>query len=308
MLVKVDSIFFFSFLSLFLGLLIINLEILFNYRHFSNSGIWSWKIYSLKVKYFTKKPAALFIQFLFQDHIFNILIFVKLLNTFLFIVLLLCKIIFIPSLILCLILFSLFMLRASDILSGAHQMSFVLLLGLTIAQFYEINSQMYLFCMYFISGQLILAYFTAGVTKCYSPVWRSGEAISHIFRTRTFGHPFIYQLAQKSRFIRWSLSWGVMAFEITFPLILFVPKEWALVFFILGFLFHLSNAIFMGLNDFIFPFFATYPIVWYCIGLEQFRYVVLSICLYAIFPLLLIYLIKKGILNRKKLKRASSPS
>jgi hypothetical protein len=51
-----------------------------------------------------------------------------------------------------------------------------------------------------------------------------------------------------------------MIFEIGFVSIYLMPDEIKIIYLITGFIFHLSNALLMGLNSFFLVFIATYPI------------------------------------------------
>jgi hypothetical protein len=96
-------------------------------------------------------------------------------------------------------------------------------------------------CAWFIAGQSVLSYASAGAAKLLSPLWRDGSAMAGIFRTQTYGTKWVGELA--------------------FPLVLVAPKPVARALLGLGAAFHVGNAAFMGLNRFIWAFSATYPSV-----------------------------------------------
>lgn len=166
-------------------------------------------------------------------------------------------------------------------------MSLIILFSLSLGSLFGIYSKVSIFCMWFISGQLLLSYFIAGIRKCLSPVWRNGNALQLIFKTSAYGHPFVYRLSKINR-LSSLLSWGVILFEMFFFMILFVDPKFLPLFFLAGFLFHLSNAFFIGLNNFLFAFSATYPVLFYCIQSQQADNFFLIFLIYILIPLFFI--------------------
>jgi hypothetical protein len=114
----------------------------------------------------------------------------------------------------------------------------------------------------FIAAQVILAYAAAGVAKSISPVWREGRAMAGILSTEGYGVPTLAYLLIKHPEIDKFLCWSVMLWEISFPLVLVVPKPVMVGILGIGVLFHLSCALLMGLNRFVWAFCGCYPAVW----------------------------------------------
>lgn len=112
-----------------------------------------------------------------------------------------------------------------------------------------------------ISGQAFLAYFVAGVSKAASPIWRSGAAVKGVMQTTTFGHPWAGRVTSEHHLLSLAVGWAVIATEMLFPISIAAPPWLLLVCFVGFFIFHLNNAIFMGLNSFVFAFVATYPCI-----------------------------------------------
>ena len=65
------------------------------------------------------------------------------------------------------------------------------------------------------------------------------------------------------------VGWAVIVFELLFPLALVAPNSLMFSLFAIGAIFHLGNALVMGLNTFLWTFLAAYPAVWYCHVLIQ---------------------------------------
>jgi len=115
----------------------------------------------------------------------------------------------------------------------------------------------------YLSMQLILSYVISGWVKLRNPDWRDGRALADVFRFSAYpvsealrGH------ADRSGVI-FAASWGVMLFEVAFPLVLLSP-----LFLTFGLLiaasFHFANACLFGLNRFFWIWLAAYPsLLWF---------------------------------------------
>lgn len=115
----------------------------------------------------------------------------------------------------------------------------------------------------FIGAQACLSYFTSGVAKVLSPQWREGTVVFAIFNTRTYGYAPAARLLHDRPTVTRAATYGAVAMECAFPLVLFVGWPVCLVFIAWGVAFHVMNALVMGLNSFIWSFAATYPAVIY---------------------------------------------
>lgn len=152
-------------------------------------------------------------------------------------------------------------LRSNYGLDGSDHFAFINFAVSLLEKVFPNDRKAREFALAFIAAQSCLAYFTSGAVKMTSPVWRSGEAMSGIFRTRTYGDKFFYRLCKANPRLAQALAWTVMLAEVTFPLVLVVPKPAARVILLGGAAFHAGNARFMGLNRFFWSFVATYPAV-----------------------------------------------
>ncbi|EIE98538.1 hypothetical protein SacglDRAFT_01623 [Saccharomonospora glauca K62] len=152
-------------------------------------------------------------------------------------------------------------LRSNYGLDGSDHLSFINFAVSLLEKLYPNDRKAREAALAFIAAQSCLAYFTSGVVKMTSPVWRSGDAISGVFRTRTYGDRFFYNLVKDRKLMAQALAWGVMVAEALFPLVLVAPRPVARMILLAGMGFHLGNARFMGLNRFFWSFVATYPAV-----------------------------------------------
>ena len=115
----------------------------------------------------------------------------------------------------------------------------------------------------FVALQAVAAYFVAGVAKLRGREWRSGTAIPLILSTRSYGAPPVGAVLRASPAIGRAATWATMAFEVLFPLSLLAPPAVVLGVLAAGAVFHLTTAVTMGLNVFVWAFVACYPCVIY---------------------------------------------
>ncbi|WP_128597446.1 hypothetical protein [Paraburkholderia kirstenboschensis] len=112
-----------------------------------------------------------------------------------------------------------------------------------------------------IAGQLTISYFFAGFAKLRSPEWRRGQALVGVMGTHSYGHSFGARISSGSAAFGTAFCWLVILGESMFPLVIFAPQTALLIVLAAFLLFHLANALFMGLNTFVWPFLAAYPSV-----------------------------------------------
>jgi hypothetical protein len=120
-------------------------------------------------------------------------------------------------------------------------------------------------CLWFVALQSCLSYATAGMAKASAAHWRDGVFLVKVMGTETYGHPATADfLIPRPKLTRW-VARSMIAWESSFPLVLFLPVRWAVAALAVGVLFHLANALFMGLNTFFWSFVGTYPAILYCV-------------------------------------------
>jgi hypothetical protein len=154
--------------------------------------------------------------------------------------------------------------RAPLGLDGSDQMSLITFVAVAIHRLFPGDVHIAQASLWFIAIQGCLSYTVAGIAKVTSPVWRSGEAVRRIFGTRTYGSIRSAALVSDRDGLCLALSWMVMLFECSFPLALVSGETGFMVFAVIGILFHISNAVIMGLNTFVWAFVATYPAMLFC--------------------------------------------
>lgn len=114
----------------------------------------------------------------------------------------------------------------------------------------------------YLGFQLVMSYVMSGWVKLKNPDWRTGVALCDVFRFSAYPvSEDLRRWADAPRVLR-VLSWGVILFEILFPLAL-LNQVTLIIALILAAGFHFSNACLFGLNRFFWIWLAAYPaILW----------------------------------------------
>lgn len=111
--------------------------------------------------------------------------------------------------------------------------------------------------------QVVASYAWAGAVKVVNPDWRSGRALADVFQFSAY--PAGDSLRGLHAFPRLMLvgSWGVILLELGFPLGLANARALCLAL-VCSALFHLSAALILGLNRFLWSWLAAYPaLLWF---------------------------------------------
>ena len=143
-------------------------------------------------------------------------------------------------------------------LDGADHMLLVVLVALALA--YSTGSgTARAVVVWLIAGEAALAYTTAGIAKLIAPGWRDGTFLPQILHTKIYGCPPL-AAALSSRPAAARVACNTLLFwECTFPVALIAPRPVALAYVAAGACFHVTTALVMGLNTFMFSFLAAYP-------------------------------------------------
>jgi hypothetical protein len=119
--------------------------------------------------------------------------------------------------------------------------------------------------MYYLALQLTFSYFFAGQIKIKEKMWREGEALPAFFRQTIFDKNVFIDLITQKKKIMFLLSWVVMFWELTFPLVWLGPT-WCLIYSGIGLLFHFGNFWIFGLNRFLLLWPLLYPIIYLAVS------------------------------------------
>lgn len=143
---------------------------------------------------------------------------------------------------------------------GCDSMSFQVQCGLFIASFEEIQPGCVRLGMTWIAVQSVMSYLCAGLSKLRNPRWWNGEAL-RVLLTRD-GPYAVNPVASglvSHRFLLALAGSGVILFELVFPGVLWMGSHGRVLVLSAGFLFHLANAVMLGLNRFLWAWLASYP-------------------------------------------------
>ncbi len=147
---------------------------------------------------------------------------------------------------------------------GSDYLSFMLqwvcLIGLSFPE-----AKITKIALLYLAVQVLYSYFIAGYIKITKPNWRKGSALPALLHNSlsTWGQKFSKFLEQNI-LISQIVTYVFLAFEIGFPIIVW-KSDLAAFFFGFGFVFHLFNFIFLGLNRFSHIWSISYLAVWYLI-------------------------------------------
>ena len=144
---------------------------------------------------------------------------------------------------------------------GSDKMGLLILFCLTLAHFLP-EPRWKELAFGYLGLQLTLSYFISGWAKIRNPDWRTGRALRDVFAFSAYPVAENLRALANQKALLLAGSWLVMICELLFPLSL--ASQWTLIpFLILAASFHLSNAIFFGLNRFVLAWIAAYPsILW----------------------------------------------
>ena len=115
----------------------------------------------------------------------------------------------------------------------------------------------------YIALQLTLSYVIAGWVKIVNSDWRSGVALTDVFRFSVYPVSESLRAVHARPKLLLIASWAVMLLELLFPFAL-VNRYALYVTLTLTALFHLANACCFGLNRFVWVWLAAYPsLLWF---------------------------------------------
>lgn len=150
---------------------------------------------------------------------------------------------------------------------GSDSMGLMVCIGLIISFsnniFYmSVNLQFAGIIYIFIT--LITSYFRAGLSKVKNNGWLSGsELIAFANNTIYKNNNFIIRLINLP-IISKILSWTIIIWELVFVISVF-NYDLAIIFILIGVVFHIMNYYVFGLNRFVFTWLATYPSLIYIV-------------------------------------------
>lgn len=146
---------------------------------------------------------------------------------------------------------------------GADQLRMLAFLSFSLC-FFASGHFVQILPLFFMGSQLLIAYGTSGLAKVFSVHWRKGHVLADVLNAHSFSsHPFARFLKAHPRVEKFCSHSAIFSMLFV-PVAFFIPIPEIFYVALLGVLcFHIANAIFMGLNDFLFTFPLAYPAVFY---------------------------------------------
>lgn len=117
--------------------------------------------------------------------------------------------------------------------------------------------------MWYVALQSNLSYLVSGWVKLLGKPWRTGEALSGVMRTKTYGHEGFWQLTRKYPTTARYLAHGVLALECLFPIAYLRGGTLVRPIITSAGAFHVANGFLMGLGRFVTSFISMHPMVAY---------------------------------------------
>jgi hypothetical protein len=144
---------------------------------------------------------------------------------------------------------------------GSDSMTVLILVSLSAAALFPESPGVRLGALAYIAVQSTLSYAIAGVAKLVQRRWRNGQALATLPQT-SYAPPAFVSDRLRTPVLARLCGWSIIGFECGFGLAWLDPRI-CLGCIALGVLFHLSNAVVLGLNRFFFAWLASYPALLY---------------------------------------------
>lgn len=246
-----------------IGLIVSTLEFLSIWRSFRIDGAYSWGVFSATLPMTRSIMLKKLMDTVFDAPGVVVLLSIRMLTLVFVILAPIYSVSFRVSLTLLILSILLLNWRKAFGDDGSDQMNTIILIATWLCTATIESSLLLKVGLWFIALQSILSYCTAGVAKLISKKWRSGDALWQVLSTGSYGSAWIAKFLRDRPLLNYLLCWSVMLVESGFFLVLILHFPYSAMFLVWGVTFHLSNAIIMGLNTFLWSFLATYPAIIY---------------------------------------------
>lgn len=148
---------------------------------------------------------------------------------------------------------------------GSDYMTVVVLLSLTIARLGD-GATARAIGLGYAAAQLVSSYFASGVAKLMQPAWRRGDVLVDLLRAPQYAAPaWLVALLGRQPRLGHAAALGVLTLECAFPLALLDGRA-ALILGTAALVFHVINALVLGLNRFLWAWLAAFPALLYWAG------------------------------------------
>ncbi len=143
---------------------------------------------------------------------------------------------------------------------GSDYLSLIILLCLSVGFLHPTLAKG---ALWYIALQVMSSYFLAGLVKIKQQKWRDGSAIYGFISSPSYQAPIQLIHLTHNQSTAKILSFALIFFELSFPLVLTHPSL-TVLYLTAGIIFHFVNFIMFGLNRFFFVWCASYPALYYC--------------------------------------------
>jgi hypothetical protein len=143
---------------------------------------------------------------------------------------------------------------------GSDYLTLIILLCICIGFLHPLLAKA---ALWYLCLQVISSYFVAGLYKIKEQKWRLGTAVFGFVSSPNYKTPKFIVEKSKDSVIAKTMAWSVIAFELSFPLVLTHPAL-TNIYLLAGILFHMANFMIFGLNRFFWVWCASYPAIYYC--------------------------------------------
>lgn len=147
--------------------------------------------------------------------------------------------------------------------NGSDQLTNIILIPVCIFSVFISDPWIRTLSIYFIACQSELSYLTSGLFKLINKNWRNGSSLTGVFSTRVWGTPYLKRWLDKRPSLYRYCSYLVIGGELLLGCSFIFPPDICLFILFAGALFHLTVAIIMGLNTFLWAFTSTYFCIYY---------------------------------------------
>jgi hypothetical protein len=142
---------------------------------------------------------------------------------------------------------------------GSDQLRILTLLSYSLCFLLDDENRQ-LVSIYFTGMQIVIGYTTSGTVKLLSKYWRKGDVLSGVLSTYSYGVPRVSIFLKNNPLVEKTVSHSAIMIMLAVPITFLLPYQAPLLIVLgLALCFHISTAILMGLNDFLYTFPVGYP-------------------------------------------------
>jgi len=260
-----DPFDFLVFLSVIagIGVLVSSLEMITIREHYQRGGLFSWEIKRVRSWGVGSGPLFHVVDALLRYPNVLVLISLQIVAVLLIGVFLESRRLFIIPISILTVTLVLMGASGKNGRNGADQMSTLIFSSLFLALLSD-NVLVWKAELWFLALQLNLAYLTSGILKVRKKGWWDGSYLLLAIRTQLYGNEPVWRTFRKHPRLLSLMSKVVLLLECGFFITLLLPLRYSWPIFLAGILFHIANAVAMGLNTFVWSYLALYPAAAYC--------------------------------------------